>query len=431
MQMFLTMSKLSKHDFVDPVKLYSVIRDREYPFMLESAQKSEIMRSRYTYISFDPDYVVEVCSRGVYVDGCKVSDVQNPFRALGEIYVQGFLVGYIPYDAVLQYIGKGYDEKAVFASYSSCFVYDHYLKKLFSVNIENAERIVERAKRCDVADGEGGADVLSSDDKEYFKKIVEKGKEYIEDGEVYQIVLSREYVVKSDFDAFEMYFRLRKFNPSPYMFLLEFENGGKNLIGSSPETMGCVDGRRFVINPIAGTAKRRFDGSDDEVAEKLLADEKEIAEHVMLLDLARNDVRKVSVPGSVRVRKFMDVLRYPSVMHIESEVEGVLRENATHFDAMEAAFPAGTVTGAPKLRAIELIDELEKSRRGVYAGAVGYFSRNVSDMAIAIRMIEHDGRKCRIRAGAGIVADSVPEREYEETENKIVRVLKAAGVEVS
>ncbi|MEM2023113.1 MAG: chorismate-binding protein, partial [Archaeoglobaceae archaeon] len=200
----------------------------------------------------------------------------------------------------------------------------------------------------------------------------------------------------------------------------------KALIGSSPETMGKIEGKIFRINPIAGTAKRIV-GEESETIEKLLKDEKERAEHVMLVDLARNDVRKVCKAGSVKVERFMEAVVYPSVIHIESEVFGELRENITHFDAMRAAFPAGTVTGAPKRRAVELIDELERSKRGVYAGAVGFFSENVSDMAIAIRMVEYN-KKCKIRAGAGIVADSIAEKEFLETENKISKVLKAVGL---
>jgi anthranilate synthase component 1 len=159
----------------------------------------------------------------------------------------------------------------------------------------------------------------------------------------------------------------------------------------------------------------------------LLKDEKERAEHVMLVDLARNDVRRVCRSGSVRVTRFMEAVVYPSVIHIESEVIGELKPNLTHFDAMRSAFPAGTVTGAPKRRAVELIDGLERTRRRIYGGAVGYFSQNSSDMAIAIRMVEYDG-KCRIRAGAGIVADSNPEKEFYETESKISMVLKAVGL---
>ncbi|WP_202320461.1 anthranilate synthase component I [Archaeoglobus neptunius] len=411
---------MQKHEYVSPVKLYAAIRDESYPFILESAEKSG--RARHTYISFNPLYTVEINSR-TRVDGQIISKISDPFDALKEIHVRGFLVGYIAYDAVNNYIGRDIQDASVFGCYDSYFVYDHYLRKLFSVNVENADKIVERAKRTEIERGEAGSEIVKAGDRDEFIRMVEKGKEQIFEGEVYQIVLSREYVVSTDLDPFQIYLNLRETNPSPYMFLLEFK---KSLIGSSPETMGRVEGRTFIINPIAGTA-RRVEGREKEIAKKLLSDEKERAEHVMLVDLARNDVRKVCRPGSVRVSKFMEVVSYPSVLHIESEVVGELKAGLSHFDAMKAAFPAGTVTGAPKLRAIELIDEIERDRRGVYAGAVGYFSENVSDLAIAIRMVEYD-RKCRVRAGAGIVADSIPESEFMETENKIARVLKAVGL---
>ncbi|MDK2875970.1 MAG: anthranilate synthase component [Archaeoglobaceae archaeon] len=410
---------MQKHEYVDPVKLYSVIREESSPFILESVEKAG--NARYTYISFNPLYKIEIDSK-LRVDGEVVSEVCDPFEALKSIHVRGMHVGYIAYDAVLGFIGREVEEKSVFNCYDSYFVYDHYLGKLFSQNVDQAERIVERAKREEIEVKDGGASVLKVEDKDYFEKLVERGKEYIEEGEVYQIVLSREYEVKSDFDPFEIYLRLRELNPSPYMFLLEFD---KALIGSSPETMGRVEGRIFKINPIAGTAKRVF-GKEEETMQNLLSDEKEKAEHVMLVDLARNDVRRVCRAGSVKVSRFMEAVVYPSVIHIESEVTGELKPNMTHFDAMRSAFPAGTVTGAPKRRAVELIDELEKSKRGIYGGAVGYFYEN-SDMAIAIRMVEYN-KHCRIRAGAGVVADSKPEKEFYETENKISKVLKAVGL---
>jgi len=411
---------MQKHEYVDPVRLYSVIRDKNSPFILESVEKSG--NARYTYISFDPLYTVEIDDE-LRVDGEVISKTRDPFEALKSIHVQGMLVGYISYDAVLGFIGKRVEEKSVFKFYDSYFVYDHFLGKLFSKNVENAEKIVEKAKREEIKVEKGGASVLRYEDRDYFERIVERGKEYIEEGEVYQIVLSREYEVESDFDPFGIYLRLREFNPSPYMFLLEFK---KSLIGSSPETMGKIEGGIFKINPIAGTAKRVI-GKEEETIKMLLKDEKERAEHVMLVDLARNDVRRVCRSGSVRVTRFMEAVVYPSVIHIESEVIGELKPNLTHFDAMRSAFPAGTVTGAPKRRAVELIDGLERTRRRIYGGAVGYFSQNSSDMAIAIRMVEYDG-KCRIRAGAGIVADSNPEKEFYETESKISMVLKAVGL---
>ncbi len=407
-----------KHEYVEPIKLYAAISEEEYPFILESAEKTG--NARYTYISFNPLYVIRIGDKAK-VDGETIERAGDPFDVLKNIHVKGLLVGYVSYDSVLKYIGKRCEEPSVFACYDSYFVYDHYLGKLFSVNVENADRIVNKAKRMEIEVGEAESEIVDSEGKDYFMKLVEKGKEYIEEGEVYQIVLSREYRIKTNLSPFEIYLRLRELNPSPYMFLLDFD---KSVIGSSPETMGRVEDRIFRINPIAGTAKRVI-GREKEIAKKLLSDEKELAEHVMLVDLARNDIRKVCKAGSVTVEKFMEVIEYPSVLHIESEVIGELKANVTHFDAMKAAFPAGTVTGAPKLRAIELIDELEKSKRGVYAGAVGYFSEKVSDLAIAIRMIEYEDGICRVRGGAGIVADSKPENEFFETENKISRVLRA------
>jgi len=208
----------------------------------------------------------------------------------------------------------------------------------------------------------------------------------------------------------------------------EFE---KDVVGASPETMASVENSILKINPIAGTTKvGETEEETKELAEKLLSDEKERAEHMMLVDLARNDVRKVSKSGTVELNRFFEVIRYSHVQHIESEVTGELKDNTTMFDAIEASFPAGTLTGAPKYRAMEIIDELEKSRRKIYGGAVGYFSlSNHADTAIAIRMAEIDNDTIRLRAGAGIVADSVPENEYIETERKMAAVMRALEVE--
>ena len=254
---------------------------------------------------------------------------------------------------------------------------------------------------------------------------VERAKEHVYAGDVFQVVISRKYTLKTDMEAFHIYLNLRELNPSPYMFCLEFDTA---IVGSSPETLASVFDGVLKVNPIAGTAKRGKNPEEDRmIAEKLLYDEKEKAEHLMLVDLARNDVRKVCRAGSVKVERFMDVLKYSHVMHIESEVTGVLEEGRDVFDAISACFPAGTLTGAPKIRAIELIDEIERSKRGIYGGAVGYFSRD-ADFAIAIRMAEIDGDRVTVRAGAGIVADSVPEKEFYETERKMGAVLEALRV---
>jgi anthranilate synthase component 1 len=341
-------------------------------------------------------------------------------------------VGYIAYDAVHNYIDGEIEEPSVFGYYSNVFVYDHISGIFYFLSLDKddekakeAERIVRKAKKTKVEDEEGYSDVIRCDaNKETFVEMVERAKEYVYSGDVFQVVISREYEVDTDFSPFQIYRNLREINPSPYMFCLEF---GKAVVGASPETMCSVEKNVVKVNPIAGTAPRgRNEEEDRTIAERLLADEKERAEHVMLVDLARNDVRKVSKAGSVKVTMFMEVLKYSHVQHIESEVVGELESDM--FDAVEACFPAGTLTGAPKIRAMEIIDELEKSKRRVYGGCVGYFSvSGYADMAIAIRMVEIDD-VCRVRAGAGIVADSKPEKEFFETENKMSAVLKALRV---
>ncbi len=427
---------IKKLEYVNPVKLYNVLREYDYPFILESMGKHE-RKARYTYVSANPEFVVEVDGRGTRVDGKIVSKERNPFKALREIGIEcvdgkrfnGGYVGYIAYDSVHNYIGGDIIEPSVFGYYKNVFVYDHVSNLFYYVSLENdakdVERVVRRARRTKVERGEGCSSVLKCDaDKDDFLEMVEKAKEYVFAGDVFQVVLSREYEVDTDLSPFEIYLNLREINPSPYMFCLEF---GKSVVGASPETMCSVEKNLVKVNPIAGTCPRGRNEEEDRIlAERLLKDEKERAEHVMLVDLARNDVRKVSKAGSVKVTMFMEVIKYSHVQHIESEVVGELEKDM--FDAVEACFPAGTLTGAPKIRAMEIIDELERSRRRVYGGCVGYFSvSGYADMAIAIRMVEID-RICRVRAGAGIVADSKPEKEFMETENKMRAVLKALRV---
>jgi anthranilate synthase component 1 len=218
---------------------------------------------------------------------------------------------------------------------------------------------------------------------------------------------------------------LKKINPSPYMYHLDF--GERKIVGSSPEMLARVEGKKVLTYPIAGTRKRGDTPErDKELEEELLADEKERAEHLMLVDLGRNDIGRVAKFGSVKVNKFMGIEKYSHVQHIVSEVEGELVDDKDCFDALESIFPAGTVSGAPKVRAMEIINELEPSKRGVYAGSVGYFSFNGNmDTAISIRTVVFEKDKAYIQAGAGIVADSKPELEYKETVNKAKGMLKA------
>ena len=258
-----------------------------------------------------------------------------------------------------------------------------------------------------------------------FEKMVMRTKEYIRAGDVVQAVVSQRWDVRIQTAPLEIYRALRVINPSPYMYYLRV--GGVELVGSSPETLvRCEDGR-VSVRPIAGTRRRGATEEQDRMLEReLLADEKERAEHVMLVDLGRNDVGRVARKGTVRVDGFMQVERYSHVMHLVSQVNGELDPSMDAYDVMKACFPAGTVSGAPKIRAMEIIEELEPTRRGPYAGAVGYFSFSGNmDTCINIRTIVIKGRQAYIQAGAGIVADSDPEREYEETCNKARAMMKA------
>jgi anthranilate synthase component 1 len=270
--------------------------------------------------------------------------------------------------------------------------------------------------------------------KEYFEKSVEKAKEYVACGDIFQVVLSKRYEFHVEDGLIEFYRSLRVINPSPYMYFLKV--GDRQIVGSSPEMLVRVDDRRVETFPIAGTRPCVEKPSENRrLAKELLADPKERAEHVMLVDLARNDVGKISKFGSVRVPEFMEVHRYSHVQHIVSRVIGDLKENCECYDALRAVFPAGTVSGAPKVRAMEIIEELETSRRGPYAGAVGYFSYNGNaDFAITIRTLFADKDKAYIQVGAGVVADSVPEREWFETEHKaeaLIKALKISGGETA
>jgi anthranilate synthase component 1 len=273
--------------------------------------------------------------------------------------------------------------------------------------------------------------------REAYEDAVRRAKEHVLDGDVYQGVLSRAREIEGEVDPRELYAALRAVNPSPYMYLLEY--GERSVVGASPETLASVRGGEVVSNPLAGTCRRGASPVEDRrLAGELLADGKERAEHTMLVDLARNDIRRVSEPGSVRVAEFMTVLKYSHVQHIESTVTGELDPACDAFDATRAAFPMGTLSGAPKIRAMEIIDALEASPRGLYGGGVGYFSWDGdADLAIVIRTatidhgagIDRGAGERRTGAlggsGAGIVADSDPASEYEETERKMQGVLGA------
>jgi anthranilate synthase component 1 len=262
--------------------------------------------------------------------------------------------------------------------------------------------------------------------REEFMKMVSDGKEFIRAGDIFQFVPSQRFSADYTGDPLTLYRALRFVNPSPYMFCMKFD-GRFSLVGSSPEVhVRAIDGR-IEIRPIAGTRKRGTTAEEDEAnATELLADPKERAEHLMLVDLARNDVGRASEFGSVRVTDFMTIERYSHVMHIVSNVEGRLRPDRTAYDVMRATFPAGTVSGSPKIRALQIINGCEKNKRGVYSGSVGYFGFDGnSDSCIALRTIVLKDGKAYVQAGAGIVADSTPEGEYQETVNKAMGMLSA------
>ncbi|HUW98835.1 MAG TPA: anthranilate synthase component I [Acidiferrobacter sp.] len=270
------------------------------------------------------------------------------------------------------------------------------------------------------------SDFVSGFTKSGFEAAVARSRDYIHAGDIMQVALSQRLSAPAQFTPLDLYRALRRINPSPYMYL--FDLGEFHVVGSSPEILAKLDGREVAVRPIAGTRRRGRDEKEDiALAAELLADPKEIAEHVMLVDLGRNDVGRVAEVGSVVVSDQMTVERYSHVMHLVSHVTGRLKVGLDAFDVLRATFPAGTLTGAPKVRAMEIIDELEPIKRGLYAGAVGYIGWNGNmDMAIAIRTAVLRNGRLYLQVGAGIVADSIPEREWEETMNKARAMFKAA-----
>ncbi len=278
------------------------------------------------------------------------------------------------------------------------------------------------------APADPSAGLTSNFEREAFMEIVLQAQEHILAGDAFQIVLSQRLSGETEVSPFQIYRALRILNPSPYLFFLDFNDF--QLVGSSPEMMVRLTKGRLQVNPIAGTRPRgKTVAADNKLAADLLADEKERAEHVMLVDLGRNDVGRVCQTGSVQVDEFMAVERYSHVMHLVSRVSGELNEGLDMFDALRATFPAGTVSGAPKIRAMEILSELESSRRGPYAGAVGYFGQDGDmDMCITIRTLLMRGKKFSVQAGAGIVADSDPAREYQESLDKIRALTRAVRI---
>jgi len=301
---------------------------------------------------------------------------------------------------------------------------DAPLEKQYELAIAQIDEVIARLKQplartmLEIGPSDGEHSFSSNMEPQAFREMVEKAKEYIRAGDIIQVVLSQRFHTITDIDPFTLYRSLRHINPSPYLFFLRL--GDLVLIGSSPEILVRLEDGNIEVRPIAGTRQRgRTEEEDRKLERELLADPKERAEHLMLVDLGRNDVGRVARPGEVETRDLLVIERYSHVMHIVSGVHGKLADGKDMFDVLRATFPAGTVSGAPKIRAMEIIEELEPERRGPYAGAVGYFgfSGNM-DLCITIRTMVMRGRDLWIQAGAGIVADSVPENEFQETISK-------------
>lgn len=455
-------------DTETPVSVYLKLRDGSYSYLLESADGGKRW-GRYSFIGCKPhiraisrDGDMEIW-RGEKLHTLK--DVGNPLHVLRDLIAkfkpvtitdlppfQGGFVGYVNYDLVRKWehlpkISPKDRElpEAIFTAFRHLIIFDHFthmikvvaiaylskeegLYQTYALACREIATVVEKlhsplpvfSKNESLLPSELKSNFLKPD----FEMAVQKAKEHIVAGDVIQVVLSQQFSKTMSGENFALYRNLRSVNPSPYMFYLNF--GDIKLIGASPEILVRLTDGKIELRPIAGTRPRGATPKEDEALEKdLLADPKERAEHIMLVDLGRNDVGKVAVPGSVTVPRLMEIERYSHVMHIVSRVEGILKPGRDCFDLFMSAFPAGTVSGAPKIRAMEIISELEPSPRGTYAGAVGYFGFNGNmDFCITIRTIAIVKDKLCIQVGAGIVADSSPEMEYEETLRKAAAMFK-------
>ncbi|MEJ2244208.1 MAG: chorismate-binding protein, partial [Candidatus Bathyarchaeota archaeon] len=376
----------------------------------------------------------------------QTSKVDEPLSAISKTLqtLPGFLeqrfvggaVGYIGYDAVRYW--EKLPQKAVddqkfpdvkVGIFDDGIIYDHRNRKAFYYYInENRLEEINKQLKEEINESLECKQLGANISKEKFEDAVETAKEYVTAGDIFQVVLSKRYNFQIKGSLIGFYRNLRKINPSPYMYFVK--SGEHQIVGSSPEMLARIENRRVETFPIAGTRPHVKDPTENKrLTNELLTDPKERAEHVMLVDLGRNDIGKVSKFGSVHLPEFMQVHQYSHVQHIVSRVVGDLKDECNAYDALRAVFPAGTVSGAPKVRAMEIIEELEPTRRGPYAGAVGYFSYNGNaDFAITIRTLVANGEKAYLQVGAGIVADSVPENEWFETEHKGRALMKALEV---
>ncbi len=454
------LSTITLADTLTPVSAYLRIREKgKNSYLFESVEGGERL-ARYSFIGTDP--IVNISCRGktttVRTNGRSTTHDEDYFTVLKTViaahrqphlnnlprFTAG-LVGYIGYDMIrhIEDIPEnGADpvgtNDAMLALFSSLVVFDHVRHQVYLIiNVlidrsrdltaqfqeaqENLLKLEERLRKKSapvLTFRAGMENLIPETPREQFLSNVERAKTYITEGDIFQVVLSQRFSTTFEGDPFNAYRALRVINPSPYLYYLEFDD--VKVVGSSPEILVRVQQDTCEVYPIAGTRPRGRTDEEDLAHERdLLADEKELAEHIMLVDLGRNDLGKVCIPGSVGVDRRMFIVRYSHVMHIASRVTGKLHPSQNCIDVFRATFPAGTVSGAPKIRAMEIIDDMEPTRRGIYAGAVGYvdFAGNM-DMCIAIRTMIAVGQHLYFQVGAGIVADSIPENEYQETLNK-------------
>jgi len=460
-------------DTLTPVLAFQKIGGGRDCFLLESASGPENI-GRFSILGSAPFATFRSCGHEVTIreDGReRTSATGNPLDEFGRYLEQFHLahvpglprfssgaVGYMAYDVVrfVEHLPDcPPDDRGLpdiyFMFFDQVLIFDHWNKTIKVVSSQRVEgRDPEEAYRAATAridalveklrtpvsitcndiepTGEVTIPYESNIERDDYLRGVEKAKEYIRAGDIFQVVPSQRLMARTDVPPFDIYRALRVINPSPYMFYLKL--GNLYLVGSSPEVMVRVEDRKVTVRPIAGTRHRGEDDREDErLAAELLADPKERAEHIMLVDLGRNDVGRVGKYGTVRADEVMVIEKYSHVMHIVSNVTGELRDELTALDALKACLPAGTLSGAPKVRAMQIIDELETTKRGPYGGAVGYFdfSGNM-DTCIAIRTIVLTDGKAYVQAGGGIVADSVPENEFQETLNKAKALLRAIQV---
>ena len=434
-------------DEVTPIRIFNGFKGRR-KFIFESGS-TENYFGRYSYLGENP--YKEILGESIdEIDELKKSIRLDFDESTNGFSFKGGAIGYMGYETICLYEKRlKFNNPDIldlplirFNLYSRYICYDHFTHKVFVIdNILNDddreyERIVENQREyifsllsrpTNIEEFEEKKDVHFElcTSKEKYEENVRIGKEHILAGDIFQFVPSLRMKCITQKSFVEIYRRLREVNPSPYMYLIDYDD--YQVIGASPESVVSVKNGRASTKPIAGTRKRGETQEEDSALEKeLLQDKKELAEHVMLVDLARNDIGRISEIGTVEVKDFMKIEKFSHVMHITSTVTGKTLQNIDGFEALSTCLPAGTLSGAPKIRAMEIIEELEEYRRDIYGGSVGYFSYGGdTDMAIAIRTIVMKGNTAYLQAGAGVVFDSVPEKEFEEVQNKLMALKEA------